>query len=216
MIEAFFHLKRDSEKIRAASQNLFSDVGHFLSIDCPDFEFIQCVYANEVVGLPQNVILLDILDRESEPRPFFKEFISRVPPQNKVDAQFLIDFYLQYFRTPPKVSEMGTLRPWVAIDRLEFKPNPRVDDVLGESRGVLMWHYQLENLLRFALPDIKDVKQFRKLLGVQNRAAWGNIEKVRIEEEWLKNIIYDRAVFYWTKPFQIEPAQRLCADWKLC
>ncbi len=71
----------------------------------------------------------------------FHRFIQRHPPRSFMDTVFLLDFY--HFNA-------SRLHHRYAPNRLAFTPIGIVNDMLKDSRGVLLWHYQLEDLIRFS------------------------------------------------------------------
>lgn len=117
----------------------------------------------------------------------FRDFITLRPPKSFTDLAFLLDFY-HYNAT--------RLHHRYDPNRLRFAPIGIVNDMLKESRGMLLWHYQLENLLRLFVSDNEKVVRLRKSINAQRRSAYDATRKMRLEKTSLADIITERMLFF--------------------
>ncbi|MEW5735871.1 MAG: hypothetical protein AB1921_13515 [Thermodesulfobacteriota bacterium] len=117
----------------------------------------------------------------------FREFITRHPPRSFTDLSFLLDFY--HFNA-------ARLHHRYNPNRLFFSPIGIVNDMLKESRGVLLWHYQLENLLRLFVPDSDKVARLRKGINAQRRSAYDAARGMKLAKTSLADIITERMLFF--------------------
>jgi len=90
-------------------------------------------------------------------RTDFREFFAENNPKNYGDCQFLLHYYMNCRRRKIRLGK---------FQNPQFEPIPEVEDILKHSRGLLMWQYQLNNLLEAFVPDqkLRDalVKSFMK------------------------------------------------------
>lgn len=117
----------------------------------------------------------------------FREFITRHPPRSYYDTVFLLDFY--HFNAT-------RMHHRYAPNRLDFSPIGTVNDMLKDTRGVLLWHYQLENLIRLFVTDPEKVSQLRKSINAQRRSAYGAVKGVWLGDSCLADIITERMLFF--------------------
>lgn len=119
----------------------------------------------------------------------FREFIMRHPPRSFMDTVFLLDFY-----------NFNATRLHHRYDpnRLDFSPIGIVNDMLKDSRGVLLWHFQLENLIRLFVRDSEKVTRLRKGINAQMRSAYDAAKDMRLGNESLADIITERMLFFGT------------------
>lgn len=117
----------------------------------------------------------------------FRDFITFHPPRSFTDLAFLLDFY--HFNA---VRIHHRYEP----NRLVFSPIGVVNDMLKESRGVLLWHYQLENLLRMFVSDNGKVARLRKGINAQRRSAYDAARGMKLEQTSLADIITERMLFF--------------------
>jgi hypothetical protein len=118
----------------------------------------------------------------------FKSFIIRNPPRSFMDLVFLLDFY--HFNST-------RLHHRYDPNRLPFSSIGIVNNMLKESRGVLLWHYQLENLLRLFVADSAKVTQLRKGINAQKQAAYNQANGMQLTEKYsLNEVITERMLFF--------------------
>lgn len=76
-----------------------------------------------------------------------------------------------------------------------FKANEVVDNILKDSRGVILWHHQLEHLLRLFYVDSRKVIQIREGLNCKRRDYWKLTEKLHFDNNTsLCDVLNERAI----------------------
>ncbi|MDI6797281.1 MAG: hypothetical protein QMD09_10065 [Desulfatibacillaceae bacterium] len=120
----------------------------------------------------------------------FRNFIMRHPPRSFMDLVFLLDFF--HFNST-------RLHHRYDPNRLPFSSIGIVNNMLKESRGVLLWHYQLENLLRLFVEDSAKVAKLRKGINVQSQTAYDQAKGLQLtEKDSLDEVITERMLFFST------------------
>ncbi len=117
----------------------------------------------------------------------FRDFITFHPPRSFTDLAFLLDFY--HFNAT-------RLHHRYDPNRLTFSPIGVVNDMLKESRGVLLWNHQLENLIRLFVADSVKVDRLRKGINAQRRSAYDAAKGMLLEKTSLADIITERMLFF--------------------
>jgi len=170
---------------------------------------VQCVYIEEL-GRDPGLVVLEFLDAAAEQRMEFKEYIRRAKPTSLLDTQFMIEFYCRYYRVPPQLSCLG-MPPHEALERLDFKPDFFLDGLLADTRGILMWNHQLEQLLQFIELEYGTLFDLRKHIGHKKAPEWKRFLAGKIGDRTLEGIVRERAIFHWTMYPPLRPAYNL---WK--
>jgi hypothetical protein len=76
----------------------------------------------------------------------------------------------------------------------KFKTNDIVDDILKDSQGFLLWHYQIENLVRLFYVE-REVKEFSEGLIYKKPKYWSKAKKLRLSDGVsLHDILKDRLI----------------------
>lgn len=73
---------------------------------------------------------------------------------------------------------------------------PSVDDLLHDSRGILLWHYQLESLCRLFEIHVGEAVAFRKGVNAKKAATMQHAGQMRFASGIsLRDVIEERMVF---------------------
>lgn len=154
---------------------------------------VYCVYITSRSEPPQGVLFQFVQGRKIYPTHFHR-FMILSQPHSLLDAQFLIEFYRRYFHEKTAYSKKG-LSPWEALIEMEFKPNPLLDGLLADTRGLIMWDHQYDQMLQFMGPDWNDPPDMRLRLGFQSGRLWREYQGARIDGCRLQDLVSERAVF---------------------
>ena len=117
-------------------------------------------------------------------RSDFCQHWHRHAPQRFNDVGFLIDTY-----------RLGTL--WSRPERNhDFRALPAVDDLLRDSRGILLWHHQLENLYRLFEICAGDAVAFRKGVHAKKAKTFDAADRLQFASGIsLSDVIWERMIF---------------------
>ena len=111
----------------------------------------------------------------------FKEFLEGHTPRNFADTLFLLHMF-----------------PHEDFAHYCFGDQPIISDILRESRGVLLWHYQLENLFRLFYLDNDKVVNLRKAINAKENAAYELSRALAITQVSLYEVVKERMVLGFT------------------
>lgn len=129
-----------------------------------------------------------------------KVFIEKYNPKSFNDFLFFVDIYSR-FNSQPAIED---------VCERKFKSNGMVEDILKDSRGLLIWHYQLENLIRLFYSDNEHVVRLRKDINAKKAEAWELAKKLSFSDELtLYDIISDRMAVDITRNPNIQGAYNL-------
>ena len=156
-----------------------------------------CVYVASRTDPPQGVLSQFVQDENIYPE-HFQRFLVLSQPHSLLDTQFLLEFYRRYFTEETSYSEKG-LSPWEALCEMRFKPNLLLDGLLADSRGLIVWDHQYDQLLQFMGPDWKDPPDMRRRLGLQSGRLWQEFQSATIDGRRLQEMIQERAIFRSTR-----------------
>ena len=104
----------------------------------------------------------------------FKNYLNQFDSTQFKDVLFALDSY--WISNAGRKSEKPSLE-------YNFKPHPIIDDFLSQSRGILLWHHQLENLYLFYNSDRKKAVQFRKDILKKKADAFDFAKNIKIDSE---------------------------------
>jgi hypothetical protein len=152
-----------------------------------------CIYITSRSGPTQGVLFQFVQDEKFYPMHFHR-LLTLSQPQSLLDAQFLIEFYRRYFQDRSFYSKKG-LSPWEALTEMNFKPNTLLDGLLADTRGLIMWDYQYDQMLQFIGPDWNDPPDMRLRLGLQSGRLWREYQQAKINKRRLQEMIKERAIF---------------------
>lgn len=157
--------------------------------DVAAYKYAYAVYLSKEIPVPVMGHVTNVLPESWKPGFMrdFRDFITFHPPRSFTDLAFLLDFY--HFNA---VRMHHRYEP----NRLVFSPIGVINDMLKESRGVLLWHHQLENLLRLFVVDSVKVARLRKGINAQRRTAYDAARGMKLEKTSLADIITERMLFF--------------------
>ena len=78
---------------------------------------------------------------------------------------------------------------------MDFKPNHLLDELLADTRGLIMWDHQYDQLLQFIGPVWYGPTDLRLRLGFQSGRLWRNYQQVKIDGRKLGGMVKERAIF---------------------
>jgi len=146
IVEKLFQLPRDKELAQAVFPAFTKD-------EYKRFPYLFGLYVNDSQPLPVIAYMTD--DRAKVNLRFdelWTSFLKRHKRPGFMDILIFLDSY-------PKFKDMRD-----NCYDLKFKPQPIVDAILAESGGCLLWHHQLENLLRVFVDTPQEALKLRKAL----------------------------------------------------
>jgi len=115
--------------------------------------------------------------------PGFVAFLTANAPQGFSDVLYVIHLY--------KAKELYS---GDVAKHSGFTPNAVADDMLKESRGYLLWHYQLENLIRLFETDPRKVVEIRMGINAKRANLFKQTSKFKLSENLsLNDIVSERA-----------------------
>jgi hypothetical protein len=152
-----------------------------------------CIYVTSRSEPPQGVLFQFVQDDKTFPVHFHR-LLTLSQPHSLLDAQFLIEFYRRYFQDKSSYSKQG-LSPWEALTEMDFKPNTLLDGLLTDTRGLIMWDHQYDQLLQFIGPVWYGPTDLRLRLGFQSGRLWRDYQQVIIDGRKLHEMVKERAIF---------------------
>lgn len=158
------------------SRIIFNDNEWLLSeIESNRYEYGHAIYINdERLDLIIGTIFSTINAIEIGYIKSFKNYLNQFDSTKFKDVLFALDFYW--------ISSAGRKSENPSLEYI-FKPHPIIDDFLSESRGVLLWHHQLENLFLFYDNDREKAVEFRKNILMKKADAFELARKIKIYSE---------------------------------
>jgi hypothetical protein len=132
----------------------------------------------------------------------FSEYLKRSAPQTFKDFLFLLDFY-RGRRVGRSVGDIFDLMSHV------FPKIQIVDEILEDSRGLLLWHHQLEHLFRAFYDDITKVVRLRKQINAKVPDAFDIAESLKFDGISLADIVEERMVLGFTVSPNVKGASTL-------
>jgi hypothetical protein len=127
-------------------------------------------------------------------------FREKYRPQRFMDYLFFVDVY-PIFKNQPKVEEL--CQP-------EFKEYYIVDELLKDTRGFLLWHYQLENLINLFFGKSDKAMDLCRGINAKYPEALEKAKQLRFTEGLkLFDVISERMILGATKYPNIEGAHNL-------
>ena len=132
-------------------------------------------YAAYVEGVPPRPVLIylsssreDVADGEVR---FLQTFLDQSPPRSYMDALFLLDYFLNEGPCVENVPDPRSLR---------FPARDVVDGLLRDARGMLLWSYQLEALIRLAGLAGTETACLRRDVSARRADALDRLKQLRI------------------------------------
>lgn len=138
----------------------------------------------------------------------FINYLKKYKPQTFDDTLFLLDIYTTLF-----VQQRQQDIDDFIVSRY-CKPNSPIDKILesflSESRGILLWTYQLEKICGLINITIEDRIKLRKDLNAKKVPAWKVFEDFNLDEgRTLRDFVEERMVLGYTKWPNIQGAKVL-------
>jgi hypothetical protein len=152
-----------------------------------------CIYVTSRSGPTQGVLFQFVKDEKVYPMHFHR-LLTLSQPRGLLDTQFLIEYYRRYFQDKSSYSKKG-LSPWEALTEMQFKPSHLLDGLLADTRGLIMWDHQYDQLLQFIGPVWYGPTDLRLRLGFQSGRLWRDYQQIKIEGRKLQEMVKERAIF---------------------
>ena len=179
--ERIFDVKKESELV----MKLFPEVD-----DVMGYESAYAVYVSNDDIHP---IFGDLSTKRADewrPRTGFQAHLKKHQPKCLTDLVFLIDSY-----------HLGVNRPEYSLDSGLFRDMGVVDDILKDSKGTLLWHYQLDHLFGCFYQDWNRVIELRKDINRKKTEVFDLAEKLKFAQgTTLNDVIRERMIFSVTSP----------------
>ena len=180
--EKIWHLNKDilfTKTIFAANNWLLSQ------IESNNYEYGHAIYIeNNEPDLIIGTIFSTVDLVEARNFNYFNQYIKKFELDKFEDILFALDSY--WINIAVRVSDGP-------IIGFSFKPHPIIDGFLRESRGLLLWHHQLENLYLFYESDKEKAVAFRKDILKRKSDAFDLAGKIDFEPGLTaKDIISER------------------------
>jgi len=117
----------------------------------------------------------------------FRAYLAKHQPAGFLELLFLLDVYFQ------SRQKFGYPVDW---DQYQFQKLEVVDEILAGSKGILLWHYQLEQLFGCFYLNPDKALEARKAVNAKKAEVFDLAEKLKFEPGTsLNDIIWDRMVF---------------------
>ena len=192
------------EEVFAIQDRLEMARAFFPIVDNIDsFQYAHCIYLAGEKDLFVDGYFFDDDDdwgpRTPGFRSHFQEYLEAAKPVRFKDYLFLTDLYrLVLDRLSPKDLSASDL---VELSERKFDPVPIVDEILEDSRGFLLWRWQLESLVRAFYCEQDRV--LRLCRGINNNLcnAWDETHSLKFGTRSLYSILVERRAL----PFTILP-----------
>ena len=163
--ERIFEVKEDLE----LTKKLFPDLG-----DLESYKYAYAIYIDKGRLEPVCGYLTDDLRGNQEPgfKDDFRAYLGKYQPASFFDLLFLLDVYYQ------SMQKFGYPVDW---DHYQFKKLEVVDDILASSNGILLWHYQLEQLFSCFYRDPEKTVEARKAVNQKRAEVFDLAGKLKFE-----------------------------------
>lgn len=112
----------------------------------------------------------------------FKHYIKKRRSNRFHEILLLLDLYTGYLRGAD--SEPYSIDPETITKhfiQVQSSMGEVVTDLLKESKGIILWHYQLENLLNLFIMDRADVLSTRKGINAKEASVFNRLERFHID-----------------------------------
>jgi hypothetical protein len=117
----------------------------------------------------------------------FKEYLAEYETNNFMDLLFLVDAYHCSIRRFQRL---------IDHNQHNFNENDVVDSILKDSKGILLWHHQLENLFSLFYVDRDQAVKLRKDVNKKVADVFDLADTLRFAEgHSLKDIIDERMIY---------------------
>lgn len=153
------------------------------------FKHAYAIYIDDGVVTPVFGYLTDSLEKGEGPGFFddFKAYLKRYKPGTLRDTLFLLDAYSLSREV------LGYPYPW---DLAKFNPVKAVDAILSESKGILLWDHQLDQLFHWFFPDYDQDIDLRKAVNHKRAEIFDLAAMLKFDSDIsLNDVLKDRMVF---------------------
>lgn len=178
--ERIFEVKKDLEVVK----DLYPDLK-----DVESYKYAYAIYIDNGRLEPVCGYLTDDL-RDNNQLGFkdaFRAYLAANQPKSFLDFLFLVDAYYQGRQ------KFGYPVDW---DHYHFKKLAVVDDILARSKGILLWHYQLEQLFGCFYRDYEKAVEARRAVNQKRAEVFDLAENLKFNPGTsLKDVIQERMVF---------------------
>ena len=174
--EGIFDVERDFELVR----RLFPEVD-----DVAAYKYAYAVYiSNPNIHLIFGDLTIERTDQSGH-RTGFQAHLKKHQPKSMTDLVFLIDSY-----------HLGLKRPGYTLDSGQFRDMGVVDQILKDSKGILLWHYQLDHLFGCFYRDWNKVVELRRDLNRKKTEVFDLGENLKFDQvTTLNDVIRERMIF---------------------
>jgi hypothetical protein len=123
---------------------------------------------------------------DNPPAQHFEAYLDGLHGRSFSDAIYAVETYYQAKRTGCGLPDPYPLRP----------AEPVIDDLLRESRGWLLWQFQLENVCGLFMSSRTRAMEFRRRLNQRHPDAWREAARMRtMSGRTLDDVLEERMVF---------------------
>jgi hypothetical protein len=148
--------------------------------EAEQYDYAYAVYLEDPQPLLITGHLFHADGREKQllrPGKGFKEFLEAHKPRSFADTLFLLHMF-----------------PHEDFAHYRFGDHPIISDILRESRGFLLWHYQLENLFRLFYLNNDEVVDLRKAINAKKNAIYELSRTLAVGQVSLYEVVKERMV----------------------
>ena len=168
------------------AKKLFPEFG---SIKTSFFKKAYAIYIDDGIITPVCGYLTDWSKKAEEPgfKDGFRAYLARYRPENFADTLFVLDAYFL------SMQSLGYPYRW---EFCKFKKVEVVDDILGESKGILLWHHQMEQLFSCFFQEYDKDVELRKAVNKKGTEIFELAERLKFDyETTLNDVIRERMIF---------------------
>lgn len=179
--ERVFKLRKNPE----LAQELFPEFGSLKA----SFKHAYAIYIDDGIITPVCGYITNRLKKNQEPgfKDDFRAYLERYRPENLEDTLFLLDSY--------NLSSQALGYPY-RWEFCKFKHVKAVDDILAESKGILLWDHQMEQLFARFFPDYDKDIELRKAVNQKRPEVFDLAEKLKFDYGInLKDVLRERMIF---------------------
>lgn len=174
--EGIFDVGKDFELVR----RLFPEVDDIIAYKSAYAVYISKGNIRPIFG----DLTMERTDQSGH-RTGFQAHLKNHQPKSVTDLVFLIDSY-----------HLGLKRPGYTLNSGQFRDMGVVDQILKDSKGILLWHYQLDHLFGCFYRDWNKVIELRKDLNRKKTEVFALGEQLKFDQgNTLNDVLRERMVF---------------------
>ncbi len=141
--------------------------------------YAYCLYVEQDKGreLVRGLLFTPREEPPTGPLDGFVEYLMRIEPKGFMDVMFALDTYNYLcpdvfgFRTEEPEPQLGPGMSGV------------IEPLLSDSRGFIVWHYQLEHICGLFHGSVEFCRQIRKGFGAKHPSARAWMEQREVEDD---------------------------------